>query len=154
LTGLDTDISLRAATWDDRQLLLGWSNDPTTRGNSFDPRPIAMPDHEAWLRRRLAEPETRIYIGLHRAVPCGVVRFERRADGATEVSISVDPSFRGRGLAAPLLRLARDRYIAECGVHRVVARVKTDNIASLRAFRRAGYRDSRVNAGIIELAIG
>jgi RimJ/RimL family protein N-acetyltransferase len=148
------DISLRAATWDDRDLLLGWSNDPATRANSLDSRPITMPEHEAWLRGRLAEPETRIYIGLERARPCGVVRFQRRAGGVTEVSISIDPSFRGHGLAAPLLRLARERYIAECGVHRVVARVKTDNLASLRAFRRAGYRDSQRDAGIIELEIG
>lgn len=153
MSGSSPEISLRTATWDDRDLLLAWSNDPITRKNSFEQRPIAVEEHEAWLRKRLADSDTRIYVGLNGAVPCGVVRFQRQEGGAAEVSIALDPSFRGRGLAAPMLRLARERYLRECPVARVVARVKADNVTSLRAFRRAGYRDSRVTANIIELAI-
>jgi RimJ/RimL family protein N-acetyltransferase len=146
-------VTVRPATWDDRELLLGWANDPITRANSFDPRPIERDEHLGWLRRTLDDPEKRIYVGLVGSAPYGVVRFEPRDADLAEVSITLDPSFRGRGLAAPLLEVGRARYLAERGPRRVLAQVKSANEASLRAFERAGYREARRANGVVELEI-
>ena len=146
-------VTLRPATWNDRDLLLRWSNDPTVRLNSRDPRPIAPPDHENWLRARLADPETRIYIGLRDGAPCGVVRIEPRGDGRAEVSISLDATYRGLHLATPLLVVARERYRSERGNGPLVAYVRPENLVSLRAFRAAGYRDRATLGDLVELTL-
>jgi len=144
---------VRPARPDDADALLSWRNDPTTRTNSFDERPIDRDRHLAWLRGRLADPRTRIYVGLADGIECGTVRFEPRNEGLAEVSITLDPRFRGKGLAAELLRVGLQNYRDECGPSRVIARVKAGNIASLRAFERAGYRRVRSAADLVELAI-
>ena len=146
-----TVLSVRPAALEDADRLLQWRNDPVTRGNSFRTEPIGVEEHRVWLRRTLEDPGTRMYIGMRGSTPCGVVRFESRSDGASEANIALDPAFRGQGLAASVLRLARTQYIADGGKDRTTARVKATNVASLRAFERAGYRRLRTAEGIVEL---
>jgi RimJ/RimL family protein N-acetyltransferase len=108
---------------------------------------VAAADHRTWLRRVLADPDRRLLVAEHAGTPVGTVRFDRDGD-AWEVSITVAPAARGRGLAVPVL-LAAERDLgrvteaatdgADGGVT-VRASVHRDNAASTALFRRAGYR--------------
>jgi RimJ/RimL family protein N-acetyltransferase len=130
----------RPVTQADEALLLRWANDPATRAASRVHDPIAAADHHRWLERRLATPDdARLWIGESDGVPVGVVRFERRTPTAVEVSITVAPDARGRGLARPLLDAGVAAARAAFGPVTIRADILPGNDASLRLFTGAGF---------------
>jgi RimJ/RimL family protein N-acetyltransferase len=137
-------ITIRSADDGDADLLLAWANDPLTRATSFHPHPIDRETHVRWFARRLADPATRILIGVRDGVPVGQVRLTRAADGTVEVGISVAAEHRGRGLGRDLLHAALDAARAEeaLNAHRFLARIRPDNVASIALFRGAGFSET------------
>ena len=135
-------LALRPATMDDADLLLGWANEPATRAASLTSRPIERPEHLAWLAVRLADPASKIWIGLEPSTraPLGVIRFEQDDAGAAVVSISVAAEARGHGVATLLLELGLAAASTALRPSRIVAFVLPDNEASIRLFERAGFR--------------
>ncbi len=135
LDAMGFDPTVRPATMADAGLLLSWRNDPETRRWSHTPDPVSMGEHEAWLAGALASPDRRLFVAEHGGRPIGTVRFDRDGE-AWQVSTTVDPSARGRGLATPML-LAGERAVGPA-VFR--ANVHHSNAASLAMLRRAGYQ--------------
>lgn len=134
-------VELRPAVPGDETLLLSWANDPQTRAASRIHEPIDAADHHRWLEQRLATPDdARIWIGESDGAPFGVVRFERRAIDAFEVSITVAPDARGRGLARPLLEAGIGAAREAFGPVTVLADILPGNDASIRSFTAAGFR--------------
>jgi RimJ/RimL family protein N-acetyltransferase len=126
-------ISLRDATSEDAEFLFEWANDHETRLQSFVSEPIAWRDHEAWLTSVLADQDRRLFVAVRAGEPVGQVRLDHRR-GSVIVSVSVAPQARGRSLAAQIIRLAT----AHAG-QIVLAEIKETNLASIRAFEKAGY---------------
>lgn len=143
-------LTLRPIGPTDRDLLLGWANDPATRAASFHPAPIDPATHAAWFERRLGERDGRIWIGLVDGRPVGQVRVDRVAPGRGEVGISVAPEARGRGIARLLLRAGIDAAAGELDVGTLLALVRPENVASMRLFSSAGFRPAGedVRAGV------
>jgi RimJ/RimL family protein N-acetyltransferase len=86
--------------------------------------------------------------------PFGEIRFDRDPSDPSRatVSLNVAPSSRGKGLGTELIRQATGRYLPSLGPEgRVEASVKETNVASLRAFRTAGYTDVRSAHGEVVL---
>jgi RimJ/RimL family protein N-acetyltransferase len=135
------DVTVRAATMRDSDLLLAWANDPATRAQSFQPDRIEAATHELWLANRLVSPSSRLLIGLEGPTPIGQVRFDRDPDGTVEVGISVAADARNRGLGGSLLTagLAAVRRDRSLGVRTFVARIRLDNDVSAALFRGAGF---------------
>ena len=139
-------IRLRRATLDDARFLFRLRNDPVTRQNSFQQGKLEFASHQAWLKARLADPGRRVKLFIASvpetggtAVPIGLVRFDGdERSKCAEISIALAPRFRGRGFAAPMLRRALGR--TPPSVERVLARVRVENAASVRAFERADFR--------------
>lgn len=146
-------ISLRPATPDDADLLLEWANDAAVRRASVDGEPIDRDTHVRWLAGKLASPDTVFYICLQSAGPVGYARVERRHDDAGEIAVSVEEGRRGGGLGRRLIALASARGACELGVSGIVARVKPENGASLRAFEAAGFRPERTDEGLTRLRL-
>ncbi|HEY7702377.1 MAG TPA: GNAT family N-acetyltransferase [Candidatus Limnocylindrales bacterium] len=136
------EVTLRAATAADEQILLAWANDPVTRAAGFQPEPIPAADHRRWLADRLRSRSGRLLIGIAGDTPVGQVRLDRHADGRVEVGIAVAPEARGRGIGATLLALALDeaRRDATLGPAAFIARIRPDNAASIALFAGAGFR--------------
>jgi UDP-2,4-diacetamido-2,4,6-trideoxy-beta-L-altropyranose hydrolase len=126
----------RLATEVDAELLLAWRNDPVTRKYSLQTEPVALADHEAWLAATLRNHDCLLLVGAIGAEPVGTVRFDRLADGAQRVSITVSPDWRGRAIGHSLLRAAC-RQVAPS---RLVAEIREDNVPSQRLFRGCGFR--------------
>lgn len=59
------------------------------------------------------------------------------SSASAEVEYSISPVFRGKGYAAEALSIVID-YLHHIGVHRVVARIHVDNVASAKTAERAG----------------
>ncbi|MGW5050727.1 GNAT family N-acetyltransferase [Actinokineospora sp. NPDC004072] len=123
-------LTLRPAAQADAERLLAWRNDPGTRRWSLNPDPVSPEDHRRWLAR-----DRHLLIAEEAGTPVGVVRFDPLPDGV-EVSITIAPEARGRGLARPILEAAQDTVAGQ----RVHARIHEDNAASRRLFAGAGYR--------------
>ncbi len=132
-------IALRPATAADRDRVLAWANEPTTRAMSFAGEPIRPAAHGAWFAARLRDPDSRLYVVEDAAgVPLGLVRFVRRGQ-RWELGISLAAAARGRGLGAAAIAAGLERLRAECGPVAVVARTRPENVAFRRAAARAGF---------------
>jgi UDP-2,4-diacetamido-2,4,6-trideoxy-beta-L-altropyranose hydrolase len=149
LTGA-CDLKLRLAGPEDRQRLWEWANDPEVRAASFSPDPIPWETHVAWFEKKLRDrrdtKECFMLIAEDEcAGPIGQIRFDRRLDGSWEVGVSIAKEMRGRGIGSELIRLGveqlRDQVIRrQGGTGRIHALVKPANMASVNAFRVAGFK--------------
>jgi predicted dehydrogenase len=145
------EVALRAAAAEDRDRLRAWRNEPAVRAASRSPDEVPAADHAAWFARRLADPDTRIFIVEHRGAPGGTVRVDRLRGDRGEIHVALAPEVRGRGLAAPALRQAAERGARELRLATVEANVREDNAPSLRAFARAGFEEARRDGGWVTL---
>lgn len=133
-------IKIREATIDDREITLAWRNDKLSASMFFDTSTVSEVAHEDWFDRVLKDVNRTIYIGELSNEKVGVCRFDfDKAGDNAEVSINLNPSMRGRGLATELLACSIQAYDEEhcCDL---VAKVKPKNKKSLRLFRNAGFK--------------
>jgi UDP-2,4-diacetamido-2,4,6-trideoxy-beta-L-altropyranose hydrolase len=135
----------RAAIADDEALLLGWANDPTTRVNAFQPRPVTQQDHHMWFQSRLADPEgCRLFIvEAKNAVPVAQVRLDRQPDGWL-ISYSVDAALRGWGIGRKALEAVLQPLRTQQPHACFTARVMLHNHASVRIFEQLGFSQESV----------
>ena len=135
------ELSVRAAGLRDAGRLFAWRDDPLTRTASRTTDPLVWSDHVDWLRAVLGREDRRLFIGTAAGEPVGTVRFDRLSGGEWEVSLTVAPAARGRGLAAALVwRATRALQSAREPVERVVAMLREENAASRAVFAASGYR--------------
>ncbi|RZK62513.1 MAG: UDP-2,4-diacetamido-2,4,6-trideoxy-beta-L-altropyranose hydrolase [Hymenobacter sp.] len=135
---------LRRAKAADAALYFGWANDPAVRQNAIHPEPIAWATHIAWLRRRLQDTDSYLYIlSTAKGKPVGQVRVEFDGPGQPGViDYSLAAAFRGRGLGPVLLRRALQRLRHErpaLAGGAVLGQVKAGNAASARVFERLRF---------------
>ncbi len=131
-------LELKPATRDDAPALREWRNDKTTRAMSVHTHAITVDEHAAWLARTLEAGDRTLLVGWSAGVPIGQVRLDRGLHGRSEISVTVAPAARGKGLATALLVAAEEHARREGGVL-LVARIRAANLASVRAFKDAGY---------------
>lgn len=121
-------MRFREVTIADAQLLYDWRNDPDTRAMSRDTSEIAYDDHVAWLERRLSRGDHGLFIAEQDGVPVGTIRLDH-----DEISYTVAPSHRRKGIGETMLIVARETFGQK------VAEVKRDNVASIKLAERAGH---------------
>ena len=136
----DNQLQLRLASADDVLPLWRLANDATVRKFSLTPDPITLEEHTAWFQAKLAREETAIWVFDFHGLILATVRYDRIDPQTAEVSLSVAPAFRRRGLGTKLLqrnlRLIRDRL----GVKRLRAVVRHENVPSAQIFLKTGFR--------------
>ena len=135
-------VTLRPATAEDCRQVWRWRNDEQTRRASFDSAPIPLEAHERWFLDSLQSPNRKIYIVVAGDQPSGVARLDVNGGQAT-VSIHLAPECRGRGVGPRALDALGEVAFGPLGLARLVAEIKVDNAASLRAFIKAGFAPSR-----------
>lgn len=131
---------LREAVIHDSQWLLDIRNDPRTREVSFQSDMISFEDHERWFYKSLYTSTRRIWIAEEENQRIGMVRLDLISADEAEVSINIDPKYRGRGLGCPILDLlpgAAERW--NPNIFLLKAQTKASNTASIRLFEKAGY---------------
>jgi UDP-2,4-diacetamido-2,4,6-trideoxy-beta-L-altropyranose hydrolase len=137
---LARELTLRPASWKDKDMLLRWANDQEARKNSFRPESISQDEHEQWLAAKLTVPGCRLWLAsLPNGTCAGIVRFDL-GEGIAEISVNLASALRGQGLGSLLISSACTRlFREEQGVNRIIALVKMENLASLRSFSKAGF---------------
>ncbi len=133
-------VTVRPAIRGDADLLLAWRNDATTRAVSRTTSEVPRADHLAWLETTLARPDRHLLLATVGDEPVGTVRWDDEGAGEWEVSITLAPGARGRGLAGTVLASAERWLVGHLSDRpTALAVVRSDNVASRRLFLRAGY---------------
>lgn len=133
------EVEVRPAGLDDARPLLEWRNDPVTRAVSRHHGVVALDDHLTWLRAALERPDRHLLVGSLDGLDVGTVRWDLEGDREWEVSITVAPEARGRGLAAALLRAGERWLSGSTAVGAYLAVVHAGNEPSRRLFVTGGY---------------
>ena len=129
----------RPAVIEDAMLLWEWANEFSTRQNSFTTAEIPWREHLEWFRDKLASQNCRIWILEWENLPVGQIRYEGIGADTARISFSVAAGYRGRQLGTLLLRTTSRLAARELGVHVVQGATLTENLASQRAFLKAGF---------------
>lgn len=130
---------LRKAKMDDCDLLFEWTNYPMVRQNSFFTKPITYDEHVNWFRNIMERKDCVQYIYMEGDKPIGQARIQI-CDDMAEISYSIIPQKQSLGHGHEILSAICDEVWREFpNVTKVVGKVKPDNIASQKAFEKAGY---------------
>ena len=132
------NIHLRLATAADANTLLKWVNSPDSlRWKRETKRAIAADEHQSWLAKRFADPDTALWIIESDKQAIGQVRLQRDGE-AFAIDIYVDASHRKAGLAAAAIDNAVSKF-RQRGEADIVADVHKDNTPSRGLFERLGF---------------
>ena len=135
-----SDLRIRRAEMRDMKAVFDLSNDPVVRASSIRREPIPWESHVAWFAKALADPCLKFFVAeTADGEFVGQVRFAL-VDGEWIVSVSVAAAYRGKELADEILRLS----LAQAGLEKAAAFIYDTNRASLRAFEKAGFRNSHL----------
>jgi RimJ/RimL family protein N-acetyltransferase len=139
-------IILRLASREDGDLLWCWRNDPVTRQNSHCTDEVNKNDHQAWLAASLANPARTIFIGEVNGAAVGTVRCDCKpgSPGRVELSWTVAPELRGRGLGTELVRCAAEIFLG----YELYAEIKATNAASFVIARHVGMTQVGYEDGV------
>lgn len=149
---MNSELRVESATPADADQLRAWRNEPAVRAASFSTDAVGADEHREWLAHRLASPDCLVLMVLQADEPVGTVRLDREGE-TSEIHIALGAAARGRGLAAPALRLACALAREHWGLRSVDARIKADNAPSIRAFRSAGFVEVDRADGVVRLRL-
>lgn len=136
------DLHCDSATLSDAREVFNLSSDPVVRKNSFCQDLISWENHLAWMKKKLQSPNCHFYlVKNHNGQLAGQVRFEFVENGKYEVSLSITSEYRGRHFSTCILVCAIQALQQTVGhAAELTARIKKDNISSLKCFQSAGFR--------------
>lgn len=134
-------VRVRRAERSDAEAVFLWRNDEATRLASVSQKIVDPEEHEAWFASSLRDDHRFLYIAERDGLRVGMCRFDfEHAAGSAEVSINLNPEFRGQGLSGPVLDSAIAHFRAESGPGTVLtATIRPANLASIHIFERAGF---------------
>ena len=136
-------IVLRPALMGDADMLLAWRNDPATRRASHNMTEVQRRDHIDWLQATLDNELRKLYVAECQGEAIGTVRSDM-IDGVWELSWTISPQARGRGLAKRMVAVLAKQISAP-----ISAEVKTGNIASARIAEYAGMKLEKEVDGVL-----
>ena len=140
---------LRAAINDSRDIWK-WRNDELTKRMSILNEDISWEAHSAWYQNTLSNPNRYLYLGLINDIEkIGLCRFDIDTEISTaEVSINLNPQYRGMRFSSKLLTAAITKFCTERDTD-LVATIRKANFASIKCFTNSGflfeYEDSQYN---------
>jgi len=126
----------------DQAQVFVWANDKEIRKQSFITRKITKEEHDKWFSNILADHNNQQLFILenHETRPCGQVRFSRSDKDDWEIHFSVDSHYRGQKLGVRLINVGLEVFLRKEPKSRITAKVKNDNVASLRVLAKVGFQ--------------
>ena len=143
----EREIKIRKATMEDARRLYEWRNDPDTRANSVHTEEIPWENHLSWLEKTLKDHKRDLYVVEEAGEPCGTIRLDDDGENWFEISWTVAPEFRGKGIGKKMTQKFFDEYLGD-KKERVIARVKKENIASIKMIKSLGFVFKQEEGGL------
>jgi len=150
LMSLPQTPTARQAAISDAPILFDWRNEAAVRSVSRNLAELDWGGHVIWLQKVLADPARELFVVEDSNEAIGTVRFDAmgKEPAMWEVSITVSPHARGRGLGRAVLAAGEDLMGALHPGSRFFAEMLESNEASYRLFHSSGY------AGPLEIKDG
>ena len=147
----DKKIGIRAADKSDCEDVYAWRSDIVSRTMFFNSNIPSYEEHFQWFNSSLNNSDRKLYIGEIGSTKIGVCRFDHNTKSrVVEVSINMNPKFRGRGygkrLLASSIRAFQKIYKTE-----FLAKIKPENLASLKTFKSLGFQEISLKKDMITL---
>lgn len=130
-------ISIRPIKTEDASLLFDWANEAQVRLNSISRTDISWEGHIAWLKSKLNNGTTYMFILEDENTPIGQIRFDK-IGSAYEVDYSIDKHFRGQGFGTVVVNEGIKKLRKQTD-SAVIAKVWERNIASIKVFKKLGF---------------
>ena len=150
-------LQLRSAVLADAQDILTWRNDAVSRKMSGSNKFITETNHLKWLEKTLENPNTNILIFFDEQLNAkiGMVRIQLNDElFNAEISINLNPEFRGKGYGQSCLIYAADYVSATFpGCFDIDAIVREENGASIKTFTSVGYHEVSRKDGFIHFKL-
>ena len=134
-------IVLRRADKKDCRDLWAWRNHPEVRKWHFNAKIIEYKIHVKWFEGKIGSDNACIYIAENqKKEKTGQIRMEVGADRIAYVTIDLNPEFFGRGLGSKIIKMGTEVFMGENPrIRGMAAEICSENIASQKAFEKAGY---------------
>lgn len=134
------NLNIRKVRVKDSEFLFMLRNEESVRAVSLNSAPITWEAHQRWFEKKLANPNSMIYISESDSSPIAQTRYDVNGESA-EVSISVVIEFRGKGYGSEILKRTAEKFFRNFPfVKTVKAYINMGNVISLRSFAKAGYQ--------------
>lgn len=131
-------LQLRLATMEDARVLWEWRNDVQTRAMSLQSDFVEWETHRVWLETHLKIQRCAIWVAEKNGSSVGSVRFTQAGDEAI-ISLVVAPQWRGQRMGKAIIQSACRAIFGIWNINAIRANIKSENIASRRAFENAGF---------------
>lgn len=133
------NLIVREANLSDSEALYELASHPDIRKTTFNPAPFSFESHQDWYRKKLADPNYKIFLVCDGALVQGYVRYEKTKDECL-VHIAVHPRVWGKGIGTFALQESLKFVPHEWNCRKIKAQVLKTNAGSLRIFEKAGYQ--------------
>lgn len=140
---------LVATKHSDSELLFHWANELSVRNNSFNPNLILWKEHEKWFNLKMESNQSKIFILKCNSFSVGQIRLDFNGE-AWEIDYSIDVNYRGNGFGIKIINLIFDQLNKG---DRLIAKVKNENIASLKVFNKLGFKLNKIESDNITVFI-
>ncbi|WP_417204627.1 GNAT family N-acetyltransferase [Acetoanaerobium sticklandii] len=134
-------IELSKIKFEDIDFLFNARNTPEIYKYLFNPNPVSLEDHKAWIKSAI-EHEKPIFVIKYNEESVGMIQVNS-LDKVVEVGLYVLPSYSGKGIASKALDKLKD-YLKINEVEEIVARVLNENNASKKFFENNDFKISEV----------
>ncbi|MDI3341652.1 MAG: GNAT family protein [Sphaerobacter sp.] len=125
-----------------------WFNDLQTLRTLGDvPRPLTLEEQAAQYDRIAAGSPSQVAFQIYDRASwqpigtCALVDIDHRNGTAEFVIIIGERAYRGRGYGTEATRLALDYAFTALGLHNVMLKVYEFNLAGIRAYQKAGFKE-------------
>ncbi len=134
-------LRLRGVRDGDCRLLWQWANDAEVRQAAFSTAAIPWEDHLGWFAHKRRDPHCLHFLAVDdQDQPVGQVRFDLKEGGSAEIDVSIDRERRGMGYGKLILDLSAKELFRTTMVKAIDSFIKIDNVKSIKAFEKAGYK--------------
>lgn len=133
-------VELRSAKKQDCKVIWEWRNDKTTRKYSFNTEFIPLGEHKTWFENVLKDENRKILMVEEEGNTVGAVRLDINSKNQiAEININIAPQKRGKGLGLLGIKNTCRHAFESLNVKEIIAKIKKENIASIKMFSRAGF---------------
>lgn len=133
-------IKLRLARISDCKFWWEVRNEKSVREASFDSKPIPYSIHKKWFEEKLKSKSSKLFIIFFDNKKIGQLRLGEN-NSKVEISLALSPAARGKGFGTEAIKLGAKYAIRKTKINKIVTYTKPENLASIAAFEKAGFKN-------------
>ncbi len=133
-------VTVRKAILDDRVKIYKWRNEPSIYNKGFSGQPVEWDEHCEWFAGQFYNQWCEMYIIRADGKDVGQIRFQfSEVNHVWYVSIYITDKHTRKGIGWRAIRIASNRLLRITSFPTIEAMFLSQNIASKKAFKKAGY---------------